>query len=104
MNHKYKFLFLVLLLMSLVSIFVWDRNNVNKNIEQVQKKIHTVEKQLGDGTGIMAEIDKIQQFFIEKKNISITNPLLVFVKSIKFGGMPTEKRSTPTPTLLAAQK
>lgn len=68
MNHKYKFLFLVLLSISLVSIFVWDRNNVNKNIKLVRKNINTVEKQLRDGTGIMAEIEKIQQYFLEKKD------------------------------------
>ena len=36
--------------------------------------------------------------------MSTTKPFFVLVKSIKFGGIPTEKRSTPTPTLLAAQK
>ena len=41
-------------------------------------------------------------FFTAKKYISTINPFFVLVKSTKFGGMPMEKRSTPTPTLLAA--
>ena len=50
--------------------------------------------------------EKIVLNSIDKKFTGEINikPFFVLVKSIKFGGIPTEKRSTPTPTLLAAQK
>ena len=72
MKHQYKFLILAMLLITVITVFVWDRNNVTQEIKQVQKKINTVEQKLKDGTGIMVEIEKIQQFFSEKKNNLIT--------------------------------
>ena len=72
MKHQFKFFSLTILLITLVAVFVWDRQNVSQEIELVQAKINTVEQELRDGTGIMAEIEKIQQFFSEKKNSLIT--------------------------------
>ena len=72
MKHQYKFLILAVLLITVITVFIWDRNNVTREIKQVQKKINTVEQKLRDGTGIMVEIEKIQQFFSEKKDNLIT--------------------------------
>ena len=72
MKHHYKFLVLAVLLITVINVFVCDRHNVTQEIKQVQKKINTVEQKLRDGTGIMVEIEKIQQFFSEKKDNLIT--------------------------------
>ena len=58
MKHHYKFLVLAVLLITVITVFIWDRNNVTREIKQVQKKINTVEQKLRDGTGIMVEIEK----------------------------------------------
>ncbi len=72
MKHHLKFFLLTIIIMTLIVIFVWDRKNVNKEIMQIQSKINSVEQQLREGSGIMNEIEKIQQFFSDKKSNLIT--------------------------------
>ena len=72
MNHQLKFLILAVLFIAVISVYVWDRQNVTREIKQAQTKINTVEQQLRTGSGIMAEIEKIEQLFAEKKNALIT--------------------------------
>tara|TARA_S200000501_G_scaffold93489_1_gene86799 strand:+ start:6131 stop:6685 length:555 start_codon:yes stop_codon:yes gene_type:complete len=67
MKHQAKFLFLILILVSSISLFFWDRNRVNDQIKQFQKKIKNIDNQLSNGSNIMNEIKKIQQLFEDKK-------------------------------------
>ena len=72
MKHQLKFLILAVLFIAVISVYVWDRQNVTREINQAQTKINTVEQQLRTGSGIMDEIEKIEQLFAEKKNALIT--------------------------------
>ena len=72
MKHQAKFLFLILILVSSISLFFWDRNRVDNKIKQFQRKIKNIDNQLISGSNIMDEIKTIQQLF-ENKKIALTS-------------------------------
>ena len=72
MKHQAKFLFLILILVSSISLFFWDRNRVDDKIKQFQRKIKNIDNQLISGSNIMEEIKTIQQLFEDKK-IALTS-------------------------------
>ena len=67
MRHQAKFLFLILILVSSISLFFWDRNRVDNKIKQFQRKIKNIDNQLISGSNIMDEIKTIEQLFEDKK-------------------------------------
>ena len=42
MKHQFKFLILAVLFIAVISVYVWDRQNVTRDIKQAQTKINTV--------------------------------------------------------------
>ena len=63
MKHQAKFLFLILILVSSISLFFWDRNRVDNKIKQFQRKIKNIDNQLISGSNIMDEIKTIEKLF-----------------------------------------
>ena len=69
MAQQNKYLFLLLLMVSITMAYVWDDLRVRSKINKIQKDIKDLELEISSGQYIMEEVKALQGDYIKKKKI-----------------------------------